>query len=221
MKKLYRTLIVEDDALVTKGLKMILEKVTEFTDTAFKIFVANRCSQALAILKSEPLIDLVFLDIKLPPEPHIEMFSGENLGAKIRELYPDTMIIVITAYSQPIRIKSIIKSIEPDGFFVKGDFSYLNLASEIEHALMKPPYYSTTVVKSMIGLTSFNFSLDTIDIRLLIELDKGKTMKEIGDILFLSRVAVTKRKQKLKLQFEVENGNDRVLINKARQLGFI
>src|SRR5690606_32075311 len=127
MKTNYKTLIVEDQALVTEGLKTMLEKVTEFTDMAFKTFVATRCSQALAILKSEPLIDLVLLDIKLPPEPLIEMFSGENLGAEIRKLYPGTMIIVITAYNQPIRIKSIVNSMEPDGFFIKGDLSYMNL----------------------------------------------------------------------------------------------
>lgn len=221
MKNYYKTLIIEDHGLTTAGIEAILQKVAESAGITFETYFAAKCSQALSILKREPLIDLIFLDIKLPPEPDIGMHSGENLGIEIRKLYPKALIIVITAYNQTIRTKRILNTFKPEGFIIKGDIDYLSLASEIEKAVLSPPYYSPSVVKAAGKILTFSPILDTLDTQLLLELDKGLVMKEIADQLFLSRVAVVKRKQKLKLLFEVEEGNDRDLVNKARDLGFI
>lgn len=221
MKNSYKTLIVDDHKLIFNGIKFALHGLTESIGSVFETHFARKCSQALSILKSHSSFDLVFLDIKLPPEADIEMYSGEDLGKKIRKLYPSITIIVITAYNSPIRIKSIFNSISPEGFIVKGDKLHGGLDSAIEQALNDPPYYSSTVLAGLVDLASVNITLDQLDIRLLILLDKGRTMGEIAEQLFLSRSAIVKRKQKLKLQLEVENGNDRDLINRAFELGFI
>jgi len=221
MKNSYKTLIVEDYVLIAKGLERILNEITESTGTTFEIHYASKCSQAIAILKDEPLVDLVFLDIKLPKEPEIGMLSGEDLGIEIRKSHPQAHIIVTTAYNEPIRIKSIYTNIKPDGFFVKGDINHNSITSAYEKALNEPPFYSRTAEQSLLSFIAIDFTLDQIDVQILIGLYKGLTMKEISNELFLSRAAIVKRKQKIKLQFEVENGKDRDLVNVARKLGFI
>ena len=221
MKTNYKTLIVEDHVLTAHGIKRVLTKITETTGTTFKFHFASKCSQAITILKSEPLIDLVFLDIKLPKEPEIGMFSGKDLGVKIRKLYPNAQIIVLTAYNQPIIIIRIIDEIAPEGLLVKGDTKVEELVSGIERALRNPPYYSSTVMEIITNRVSSSLKLDKLDIQLLTELNKGHTLKIIGELISISQSAVSKRKRKLKLRFGVPDGNDRDLIKKALLLGVI
>lgn len=221
MKESYNTLIVDDHHLVLKGIISTLHELTESKGLVFETHLARRSSQALSILRKHSSFDLAFLDIKLPPEPDIEMYSGEDLGMKIRKLYPAITIIVITAYDSPIRIKSIMNNISPEGFIIKGDTLHGGLVSAIEQTLNNPPYYSSTVLGGLVDFANVNITLDKLDIQLLIQLDRGRTMGEIAEQLFLSRSAIVKRKQKLKLQLEIESGNDRDLINRAYELGFI
>ncbi|MCX2681896.1 response regulator [Galbibacter sp. EGI 63066] len=221
MKKPYRTLIIEDHTLIAMGLEVALNEVTGATGATFDLQRATTCAQALSILDKGPAFDLVFLDIQLPPQPDIGMLSGEDLGMEIRNRFPATAIVVSTAYNEHIRIQSILKSIDPDGFFIKGDMDDRNLGPAIKALLFDPPYYSPTVLKSLRNYISNDFILDKRDRQLLYELDKGLTMDKIAKVLSLSRAAVAKRKRNLKLIFGVEDGNDRDLAIKAREKGFI
>src|SRR5690606_23200373 len=221
MKNNYKTLIVEDHSLTAKGVKTTLNEITESTGTTFEIHYATKCSQAIAILKSESIVDLVFLDIKLPKEPEIGMLSGEDLGIGIRKLYPNIIIVVITAYDQPVIIKRIIDEIAPEGFFIKGDTKIEELPLVFRRALKGQPYYSSTVKDVISNQLSNSVVLDKLDIQLLVELDKGLTMVEIGEIISLSMSAVSIRKRSLKEKLGVPGGNDRDLVNRAHELCFL
>ena len=220
MKNSYKTLIVEDHGLIAKGVKTILNEITESTGTTFEIHYASKCSQAIAILKDEPIVDLVFLDIKLPKEPEIGMVSGEDLGEEIRALYPSTLIVVVTAHNRPIIIDRIMNKLAPEGFFVKGDAKVEELPNAIKKVLQDPPYYSATVMKYITNLKYNNLTLEELDIQLLKALDKGLTMAQIGIAISLSTSAVSKRKRKLKVLLGVEGGNNRDLVNRAQELCF-
>lgn len=217
----YQTLIVEDHALIAMGLEVALKETTRKSGISFELQRAYTCSQALSLLNHSGGFDLVFLDIQLPPEPDTGMLSGEDLGLEIRRRFPETIIVVSTAYNENIRIHSILKNVNPDGFFVKGDMDDLNLVPAIVSLLDNPPYYSQTVLRSIRHYMSNDFILNKYDRQLLFGLDKGHTMDVIANTLSLSRSAVVKRKQKLKVIFGVEHGNDRDLTIKAREKGFI
>src|SRR5690606_21332192 len=121
MKNSYKTLIVAGRRFAVSGLNNILKQITETTGTTFKIYFANCCSEALSILKEEPPMDLVFLDLKLTQEPKIKMYSGMDMGMVIRELYPTITIVVVNAPNDPVFIKTVANSIKPEGFFVKNE----------------------------------------------------------------------------------------------------
>ena len=67
-------------------------------------------------------MDIVFLDIKLPPSKDGKILSGEDLGIKINQLLPDTKIIISTTFNDNYRIHNILENINPDGFLIKNDF---------------------------------------------------------------------------------------------------
>lgn len=222
MKKLYKTLIVEDHAFTANGIEGTLDKISKSTDTEFTTRIAHNLVDALAALKTKPSFDLVFLDIRLEPKPEIGMYSGEDLGVVIRKHYPGTVIIVSTVHNTPPQIGSILNKVDPDGLFVKGDIDGYSLQSAINAVLNSPPQYSSTVLSFMRKLKNEeNLKMDDRDRQLLFELDKGHTLDKIAEIMPLSRSALAKRIQKLKRIFDLEGSSTRYLIRVAREKGVI
>ena len=66
-------------------------------------------------------IDIVFLDISLPPSADGEYLSGEDLGIAIKKLLPKCKIVVATTFNDNYRIQAILKNVNPDGFLIKND----------------------------------------------------------------------------------------------------
>lgn len=61
----------------------------------FNVDEAPDCKTAYSKTQSATLnggIDLVFLDISLPPDADNKLYSGEHLGLKMKELLPDAQI---------------------------------------------------------------------------------------------------------------------------------
>src|SRR5690606_23082753 len=130
MKNYYKTLIVHDHGLTNEGIKVDLQKVTESTGITFETYFATKYAQALLILKKEALIDIIFLDFKNPPEFDSELHSGQDFGIEIRKSHPNILIVVTMSEYKPIYIRSVLKSLNPEGFIVKRDVHYLGRSEE-------------------------------------------------------------------------------------------
>ncbi len=225
MKK-YVVLIIDDHPLISESYKSALQKVSsKKEDILFVTDVVHNCGDAIEKIKgaadNQEVIDLILLDIKLPPSPDKKILSGEDLGLKIKTLLPEARIIVSTTFNDNYRIHSIFKSINPDGFLIKNDITPQELVIAIETVIVDPPYYSKTVIKQLRKEVASDFLLDDIDRRLLYELSIGSKMKDLPNILPLSIAGIEKRKRHLKNIFNVQNENDRELLLKAKDKGFI
>jgi diguanylate cyclase (GGDEF)-like protein len=86
MAKDIRILIVDDEPTVRNVLSQVLE------DDGFETTEAANGEEALACLKKEPF-SLVITDIMMPG------MTGIELLVKIKQLYPDTQVIIITSYA--------------------------------------------------------------------------------------------------------------------------
>ncbi|UGU16533.1 response regulator [Sinomicrobium kalidii] len=222
--KNYHIALIDDHPLITDAYKNALEYVSEQDGTTFNIVVAHSCDEARYILdNASPLhpFDIVFLDIQLPPSGDSDIISGEDLGLEIRKRFPRARIAVSTTFNDHYRIHSIFESLNPDGFLIKGDITPDELITAIRHLIAEPPYYSKTVMQSLRQYITSDFLLDKIDRQLLYQLSLGTKMKTITTIIPLSRAAIEKRKRHLKDIFDVESGEDRDLILRAREKGFI
>lgn len=79
-------LVVDDEASVRNVLSQVLE------DDGFETTEAANGEEALEFLKKEPF-PLVITDIVMPG------MTGIELLVKIKQLYPDTQVIIITSYA--------------------------------------------------------------------------------------------------------------------------
>lgn len=224
--KEYTVLLVDDHPLITNAYKSAFNYVEKNNDTAsFKIDVVHDCDTADDKINfyatNDKMLDIVFLDISLPPSKDKTILSGEDLGIKINKLMPDTKIIVSTSFNDNYRIHSIIKSLDPDGFLTKNDINPKSLVKAINDVIQDPPYYSKTVTKLLRKEVTNDFLLDAIDRKLLYELSIGTMMKELPMILKLSLPAIEKRKSRMKQVFDAVSPHDKKLLQKAKEKGFI
>ncbi|MCK5677007.1 MAG: response regulator transcription factor [Flavobacteriaceae bacterium] len=223
--KIYNVLIIDDHPLISEAYKSALLHVSSNDKLIeFKIDIANNCDFGFEKIKEvtpNKKLDIVFLDIKLPPSKDGKILSGEDLGIKINQLLLDTKIIISTTFNDNYRIHNILENINPDGFLIKNDLTPNELVVAIKAVIYDPPYYSKTVIKLLRKQVSRGLIIDKIDRQLLYQLSIGTKMKDLPDILPLSIAGIEKRKRHLKEIFEVEKQGDKDLILKAKEKGFI
>ncbi len=225
MTKTYSVLIIEDHPLIIEAYKRAFSQISTNNKTLnFNIETATNCDSAYLRINDAKVnnnIDIVFLDIKLPPSKDGNIMSGEDLGAIIRKNLSKVKIIVATTFSDNYRLNAIFKNINPEGFLVKNDLNPKELVLAINTMLNNESYYCKTVLKLMRKHVSNDIIVDTIDRRLLFELSRGSKMTELPQIIPLSLAAIEKRKRRLKQVFGIGDKSDRKLLQIAEEKGFI
>jgi DNA-binding NarL/FixJ family response regulator len=201
-------LIIDDHPLISNAyMTALLQYSKKKEGISFEIKIVANCDDAVSLMnefyEEKRALDIVFLDIKLPPSEDKKILSGEDLGMKIMELFSDTKIIVSTTFNNNYRIFTILKNLNPDGFLIKNDITPKELLETIHNVINEPPYYSKTVLKLIRIHVSNDFIIDSLDRQILYELSIGTRMKEIPNILPLSIAAIEKRKRILKNIFHI------------------
>ncbi|UGU16860.1 response regulator [Sinomicrobium kalidii] len=222
VKKELKILMVDDHPMILEGYKNVLLQIDTGYDLA--IDVAGNCDTAYSkILQAIPEnhYNIIFLDISLPPSADGEIMSGEDLGIRVKELSPKTKIIVLTMFDDNFRIRNIMANLEPDSFILKNEATASILTTAFKTILDDVPYYSPTVTKLLKAQLSNTFVLDKIDRSIIYHLSKGTKTKQLPEYINLSLRAIENRKRRLKDVFGLENGDDRALLDKARECGYI
>jgi DNA-binding NarL/FixJ family response regulator len=219
-------LIIDDHPLICDAYVNALNFIEkENSETSFKITLTHNCDDAIAKIKESSnrklKYELIFLDIKLPPSKDKKILSGEDLGLTINKLLPDSKVIVSTTYNDNYRIYSLMKNLNPDGLLIKNDITANELVNAINLVLTSPPYYSSSVSQTIRNEMLNDLLLDKIDRRLLYELSIGTKTKDLPMTLPLSIAGIEKRKRNLKNVFDVSGLEDKDLVNKAKEKGFI
>lgn len=102
-----RVMIVDDQQIVREGLKMILS-----LDGGIEtVHEAANGFEAIDYLKENPC-DVVLMDIKMP------VLNGVDATEKIKALYPDLRILVLTTFNDDEFIFSALKN-GADGYLLK------------------------------------------------------------------------------------------------------
>ncbi|GAA3614615.1 response regulator [Flavivirga amylovorans] len=225
MTKLLNTLIIEDHQLIIDGYTRALEHVSSQNhEIVFKITVAKNCDDANYEIEhavKNNLIDLVFLDISLPPCKNRILVSGDDLGMKLRSLFPQVKIIVSTHLNNNFRLVNILKMVKPDSLLLKSELDSKNLTEAILNVINDIPYYSKPILKLVRQHISNDFNLDDIDRQMLYQLSLGSKTKELPEVIHLSIAGIEKRKRRLNQIFNNEKKSDKVLIRLAKEKGFL
>jgi CheY-like chemotaxis protein len=85
-----KVLVVDDEETLTWSMTKTLAK----DKGKYELVIANTGSEALTVLEKDP-IDVVVTDIKMPDIDGLELLSI------IRQKYPSTKVIIMTAYGSP------------------------------------------------------------------------------------------------------------------------
>lgn len=225
MKKVLNILIVEDHPMVIEGYLTTFANISSDDENLkFRIESAMCCETAhLKIAESivSDGLDLVLLDLRVPASKDGMIISGEDIGHKIKGIFPNCKIIVLTSISDNFRLNTILKKLNPDGLLIKSQVSGQDLKDAIRSVLDDKPYYSSYILKLLRKQVSSDLMLETVDRQILHHLSIGTRTKDLPKIVNLSMGGVERRKRRLKEIFNAEHSNDNMLIQIAKNHGFI
>lgn len=227
MKKKFNVLIVEDHPFIIDIYKNVLSQINKqvaLYNYNLTITEAVNSDDALDKINKSVKIDpydLIFLDIRIPPSKNGKILSGEDLGEIVKSLLPTAKILVITSLDEIFRLNNILNKLNPDGFLIKSDVSFSEITMALKSILDNNPYYSKTILKLIRKQISSGLIIDKIDRQLLFQLSLGTKMKDLPNILPMSMAGIERRKRALKNIFSIPNEEDKVLIEMAKENGFL
>ncbi len=218
-----RILAIDDHEMTTLGYKYILEG-ENFDDFEVKVDMASNYESGKEKIEFSARAikyDIILLDIQLFPPYSKEIRTGEDLGIIARNVVPESKVVFMSSFSDNLRINSIFKSVDPDGYMVKSEIDEKSLRTMVETVLTKPPYYTAGAFAAIRRRMANDIVVDNLDKKILYYLSIGTRTKDIAPLISSAITTVESRKRQLKAIFGIENGNDISLIEEARKKGFI
>lgn len=214
-------LIVDDHPFIIQGYK---NAITRYKPDKYEFFIteAKDCESAYNVITNPAsgIFDIAFLDISMPSYEEKFLYSGEDLAKLILEYMPDCKIILLTMFTEFLKIKTIIKNINPSGLVIKNDLTFDELLLAFNKVIHNETYYSQSVLK-MLESQDSGIEIDLFDKQILFHLSKGTKTKEISQYIPISLNAIEGRKLNLKELLNVVDGSDIDLVREARNKGLL
>jgi DNA-binding NarL/FixJ family response regulator len=214
-------LIVDDHPFIIQGYK---NAITRYNPKKFEFFIteATDCESAYNVITNPESVvfDIAFLDISMPPYEDKAIYSGEDLAKLILEFMPNCKIILLTMFTEFLKIKTIIKNINPNGLVIKNDLTFDELLFAFDKVIKNETYYSQSVIK-MLESQENSVEIDLFDKQILFHLSKGTKAKDMPQYIPISLNAIEVRKLNLKEVLKVIDGSDIDLVREARNIGLL
>lgn len=215
-------LIVDDHPFIIDGYKNAITRYKpEFYEYSFTQGKDCRTGYNIITNPETPPFDVAFLDISMPVYEEKGIHSGEDLAKLIMKYMPDCKIILLTMYTELLKIKNIIDTINPAGLVIKNDLTFDELLFGFDIVLKDEIYYSHSVIKMANQNNKDIEGIDQFDKLILFHISKGTKTKDITQYIPISLHAIEQRKVNLKQLFKIEDGSDVDLIKEAKIKGII
>lgn len=215
-------LIVDDHPFIIEGYK---NAITRYNPQEFEFLIsqAKDCESAYNIITNPDTIafDIAFLDISMPSYEEKGIYNGEDLARLISEYMPGCKIILLTMYTELLKIKTIIKTINPNGLVIKNDLTFDELLFAFDKVIKNEIYYSQSVLKMLAQSEEDSIEIDQFDKEILFHISKGTKLSDIPQYIPISLGAIERRKIKLKELLKIEEGSDIDLVREAKNKGLL
>lgn len=215
-------LIVDDHPFIIQGYK---NAITRYNPKEFEFFIdqANNCKSAYEIITNPetPVFDIAFLDISMPTYEEKGLHSGEDLAKLLMEYMPNCKIILLTMYTELLKIKNIIDTINPHGLVIKNDLTFDELLFGFDKVIKNEIYYSQSIQKMIDLNQSDAIEIDLFDKQILFHISKGTKTHDIPQYVPISLEAIEKRKLNLKKLLDIDDDSDIELIREAKNKGLL
>lgn len=215
-------LIVDDHPFIIEGYKNAITRYNP-KDYEFLISQSKDCESAYNLITNPETVrfDIAFLDISMPPYEEKGIYNGEDLAALISEYMPNCKIILLTMYTELLKIKTIIKTINPSGLVIKNDLTFDELLFAFDKVIKGKTYYSESVERMLNLSEEDTIEIDQFDKQILFHLSKGTKINDIPQYIPISLGAIERRKINLKELLKVEQGTDVELVREAKNRGLL
>lgn len=214
-------LIVDDHPFIIQGYKNV---ITRYDPEKHDFFIteAKDCESAYNVITNpaSDIFDIAFLDISMPSYEEKFIYSGEDLAKLIMEYMPNCKIILLTMFTEFLKIKTIIKNINPSGLVIKNDLTFDELLFAFNKVINNETYYSQSVLE-MLDSQDSGVEIDLFDKQILFHLSKGTKVRDIPQYIPISLNAIEARKLNLKELLKVADGTDIDLVREARNKGLL
>ena len=215
-------LIVDDHPFIIQGYK---NAITRYNPNEFEFLIeeAKDCKSAYEIITNSETIafDIAFLDISMPVYEEKGMFSGEDLAKLLMEYMPKCKIILLTMYTELLKIKNLISAINPNGLVIKNDLTFDELLFGFDKVMKNEIYYSQSIQKMIDLAESEAIEIDVFDKQILFHISKGTKITDISQYIPISLEAIEKRKQNLKDLLNIKEDSDMELVREAKNKGLL
>ena len=179
-----RILIVDDDALIRDGLKMILE-----CEEGFEVVGTASNGQEAVKLCRETLPDIVLMDIRMP------LMDGVQATQNIKEQFRNIKVLLLTTFKDSEYIRSAVKY-GAEGYVLKSNSSE-SIIESIKTICQGNVVFEKEVagvISDMMGkekkLSCEDLNVTPKEFELMELVSKGYSNKEISEKLFMSEGTV-------------------------------
>lgn len=180
-----KTIIVEDQELIRKSLKIVLESMSEIRI----IGMASNGEEAIQLCEREKP-DIVLMDIQMP------VMDGVKATETIKTQMPETKVIILTTFQDITYVMNalnagvegyILKAVDPQ-FLVDGIKMVYHGGSLIPQELAKEVFQSihSSPVEQDSSVSSNPYELSQQELKVLKYLAQGLSNKAISERMFLS-----------------------------------
>lgn len=215
-------LIVDDHPFIIEGYK---NAITRYNPHQYEFLIsqAHDCKSGYDLIEDEnaPHFDVAFLDISMPAYEEKDIYSGEDLAKLILKKMPSCKVILLTMYTELLKIKTIIRTIQPNGLIIKNDLTFDELLFAFDKVMKNDKYYSQSVQKIINQSPHNSIEIDEFDKQILFHLSKGTSVEDMPQYIPISQNAIEKRKASLKELLKVKSGSDEELLKEAKSKGFL
>lgn len=183
-----KIIVIDDDAMVTSGIKTIIEMATQNNDNPYKVVATGKTGEDALTLYPLHRPDIVLLDIRMP------VMNGIDAGRTLIKEYPNAKIIYLTTFLEDEYIIEALK-IGAKGYLMKTDFDSLIPAIEAvsnghrvygDEIVAKIPSFLSSDQKEKGQSQTEHQSLSEQEVELIHWVAQGLNNKEIAEQMHFS-----------------------------------
>jgi DNA-binding NarL/FixJ family response regulator len=210
-----KVLIIEDHHLM---LQAVVDQLSVEPDITI-VGTSNKGSEVHQLVQ-QTRPDVVVLDLGMSTE----VFEPISAVRQLCQNHPNTQILVLTGYDDPLYMREITKA-GARGYLLKSDDFSLNLPQAVRSVYQGQPHYSAAVVDRLVTDMFAENEFSDQELTVIRLLAKGLVNERIGDAIGVSERRVRNLLTGIYAKMDLQDApgiNPRVAaIVKAKDLGLL
>jgi DNA-binding NarL/FixJ family response regulator len=198
-----RVLVADDEVLMREGLAGLLER------SGFVVVGQSGTASELLELVRELRPDLVIVDIRMPPTHTTE---GLEAAEAIREEFPETAVVALSAYVEVERATALLASGGRSGYLLKSRVTDVDeFVETLERILKGASVVDPALVQELVAARGAHDPLDVLSPRereVLALMAEGRSNAGIAHTLWITESTVEKHVRSILRKLRLPAGED-------------